>query len=313
MRITIHRALPGRRVGKSCRRPSRRLRNRRKCTRYVRRGTLTRRKLKAGSRRVAFSGRIGCTQAEGGQLPRHDLGHGRGEEPLEDAAHVLQGRAPVTDPRLGTEIGGYRIEAQIGRGGMGVVYRAEQLALGRQVALKLVAPELAEDPGFRERFQRESHLAASIEHPNVIPVHEAGEAEGTVFISMRYVEGTDLRALIRAAGPARSQQGGAPDRAGGRCPRRRPRQRPGPPRRKAGERADRQRGRCRSTHTSPTSASPSTPPSQGGAHPHRRMGWHRGLRGARTDQRGGRGRAQRRLRARLRVVPDAHGQRAVRT
>jgi serine/threonine protein kinase len=104
------------------------------------------------------------------------------------------------DPRIGTVIGGYRIEAGIGRGGMGVVYRAEQLRLGRRVALKLIAPELAEDPEFRERFERESRIAASIEHPNVIPVHEAGESDGVLFIVMRYVDGTDLRALLRDYG-----------------------------------------------------------------------------------------------------------------
>jgi serine/threonine protein kinase len=104
------------------------------------------------------------------------------------------------DPHIGTVIGGYRIEAGIGRGGMGVVYRAEQLGLGRQVAIKLIAPELAEDPDFRERFERESRLAASIEHPNVIPVHEAGEGDGALFIAMRYVDGTDLRAMLRSQG-----------------------------------------------------------------------------------------------------------------
>jgi serine/threonine protein kinase len=104
------------------------------------------------------------------------------------------------DPRIGTVIGGYRIEAGIGRGGMGVVYRAEQLGLGRQVAVKLIAPEFAEDPDFRQRFERESRLAASIEHPNVIPVHEAGEVDGVLYIAMRYVEGTDLRALLQGQG-----------------------------------------------------------------------------------------------------------------
>src|SRR5436190_20134388 len=82
---------------------------------------------------------------------------------------------------------------------MGVVYLAEQIRLRRHVALKLIAPELAEDDEFRRRFERESQLAASIDHPNVIPVYEAGEAEGVLFISMRYVEGHDLRAIIKAA------------------------------------------------------------------------------------------------------------------
>ena len=104
------------------------------------------------------------------------------------------------DPRVGTRLGNYRIDAQIGRGGMGVVYVAEQLGLGRRVAIKLIMPELAQDPGFRGRFQQESRLAASIDHPNVIPIYEAGEADGLLYISMRYVEGTDLRALIRRDG-----------------------------------------------------------------------------------------------------------------
>jgi serine/threonine protein kinase len=111
------------------------------------------------------------------------------------------------DSRIGSVIGGYRIDRELGRGGMGVVYCAEQARLGRLVALKLITPELAGDPDFRQRFERESRLAASIEHPNVIPVHEAGEADGVLYIVMRYVEGTDLRAMIRRQGrldPARA-------------------------------------------------------------------------------------------------------------
>ena len=83
-----------------------------------------------------------------------------------------------TDPRIGTELAGYRIERLLGRGGMGVVYLAQDLTLERRVALKLLAPELAEDERFRERFLRESRLAASIDHPNVIPIYEAGESDG---------------------------------------------------------------------------------------------------------------------------------------
>jgi serine/threonine protein kinase/uncharacterized RDD family membrane protein YckC len=100
----------------------------------------------------------------------------------------------------GQVVGGYRIDGVAGRGGMGVVYRATQLALDRTVALKLIAPEIAGDEGFRERFKRESRIAASIEHPNVIPVHEAGEADGLLFIAMRFVDGTDLRELLQRAG-----------------------------------------------------------------------------------------------------------------
>jgi hypothetical protein len=106
----------------------------------------------------------------------------------------------------GTTLGGYRIEQMAGRGGMGVVYRAEQLALGRQVALKVISPELAEDPDFRERFKHESRIAASIDHPNIIAVYEAGEVDGLLFLSMRYVEGTDLRGLIREGGRLSTQR-----------------------------------------------------------------------------------------------------------
>ena len=106
-----------------------------------------------------------------------------------------------TDPRIGTELGGYRIEAVIGRGGMGVVYRAEDLRLGRKVALKLLAPEMAANEGFRERFEIESRLAAAIDHPHIIPLYEAGDAEGLVFIVMRFVDGIDLKALLEREGP----------------------------------------------------------------------------------------------------------------
>src|SRR5919112_1224949 len=103
-------------------------------------------------------------------------------------------------PQLGDHVAGYRIERQLGRGGMGVVYLAEQVRLRRHVALKLITPDLAEDEEFRQRFERESQLAASIDHPNVIPVYEAGDADGALFISMRFVDGSDLRALIRNSG-----------------------------------------------------------------------------------------------------------------
>jgi len=104
------------------------------------------------------------------------------------------------DPRIGTELLGYRVEALLGRGGMSVVYRAEDLRLKRKVALKLLAPELAEDERFRERFLRESELAASLDHPHIVPVFEAGEVEGQLFIAMRYVAGIDLRTLLRREG-----------------------------------------------------------------------------------------------------------------
>jgi ABC-type branched-subunit amino acid transport system substrate-binding protein len=100
----------------------------------------------------------------------------------------------------GAAFAGYRIEEEVGRGGMGVVYRAIDTRLERPVALKLVAPELAEDQRFRERFLRESRLAASIDHGNVLPIYEAGEHEGRLFLAMRFVEGTDLKALLARQG-----------------------------------------------------------------------------------------------------------------
>jgi streptogramin lyase/predicted Ser/Thr protein kinase len=101
------------------------------------------------------------------------------------------------DPRIGAELLGYRIESVLGRGGMSVVYLAEDLRLRRRVALKLLAPRLAEDDAFRERFLEESQLAASLDHPNVVPIYAAGEAGDELYIAMRYVEGRDLKELIR--------------------------------------------------------------------------------------------------------------------
>jgi hypothetical protein len=99
---------------------------------------------------------------------------------------------------VGSDFVGYRIEELIGRGGMGVVYRAYDLRLRRIVALKLVAPALARDERFRERFGRESELVMSLEHPNVVPIYDAGEVDGRLYLAMRLVDGTDLRSLLRA-------------------------------------------------------------------------------------------------------------------
>ncbi len=106
-----------------------------------------------------------------------------------------------TELRPGTSFAGYRIESVLGRGGMGIVYLATDLRLERRVALKLVAPELAADPGFRERFLSEARLAASLDHSHVVPVYAAGETGGQLWIAMRYVEGTDLRSLLEREGP----------------------------------------------------------------------------------------------------------------
>ena len=103
------------------------------------------------------------------------------------------------DPAVGTMVAGYRIVAPVGRGGMGVVYRAEEVGLGgRPVALKLLPPALAGDPTFRERFLREMRVAAAIDHPNIVPVYRAGEERDRLYIAMRYVDALDLRRVLQA-------------------------------------------------------------------------------------------------------------------
>src|SRR3954447_15463057 len=120
------------------------------------------------------------------------------------AGVVVQPRLVHADLAPGTEIAGYRIQGLLGRGGMGVVYRAEHVHLGRLVALKLLPPGLSGD--FRERFIRESRLAASLSHPNVVTVHDAGEVDGTLYIAMHLVRGTDLRAQLRDEGPLEAEE-----------------------------------------------------------------------------------------------------------
>jgi serine/threonine-protein kinase len=100
----------------------------------------------------------------------------------------------------GDRLAGYLIQDRIGRGGMAVVYRALDLRLGRIVALKVLAPRLGEDHAFRQRFIRESRAAAGVDHPHIVPVFEAGEAAGMLFIVMRYVDHGDIRRLIEAQG-----------------------------------------------------------------------------------------------------------------
>ena len=108
---------------------------------------------------------------------------------------------------VGTTIAEYLVEELVGRGGMGEVYRARDERLERRVALKLLRPASRRRRGFRERLLRESRLAASLDHPNVVPVYEAGEADGRLSSPCGYVDGTDLRALLRREGalePARA-------------------------------------------------------------------------------------------------------------
>ena len=102
---------------------------------------------------------------------------------------------------VGSRIAGYRLDEETGRGGMAVVYRAYDTRLERPVALKVLAPELARDAAFRQRFIRESRTAAAVDHPNIIPIFEAGEAGGVLFIAMRFVYGRDVQSLINNGGP----------------------------------------------------------------------------------------------------------------
>src|SRR4051794_849080 len=101
---------------------------------------------------------------------------------------------------IGAELAGYRIEGLLGRGGMGFVFSAEHILLGRKAAIKTLLPELIGDVDFKERFIRESRVVASIDHPNIIPIYDAGEADGVAYIAMRYVQGCDLADLIGRQG-----------------------------------------------------------------------------------------------------------------
>lgn len=115
----------------------------------------------------------------------------------------------VRELHTGDDLAGYHIDAIVDRGGMGVVYRATHLRLKRVDALKVIAPDLAEEVEFRSRFERESQVAAQIDHPNVIPIYAAGEEDGLLYIAMRFVDGTDVRTVLRREGriePRRAAQ-----------------------------------------------------------------------------------------------------------
>src|SRR5205814_8252491 len=103
------------------------------------------------------------------------------------------------------EFAGYRVRAALGRGGMSVVYQAENLRLNSVIALKVLAPELAADDGFRARFLEESRIAASLNHPNVIPIYDMGSQDDLLYIAMRYVSGTDLPQMIKKRGRLQPQ------------------------------------------------------------------------------------------------------------
>jgi serine/threonine-protein kinase len=112
-----------------------------------------------------------------------------------------EGKAMGGVPQVGAEFAGYRIEGLLGRGGGGIVFLALDPRLQRRVALKILADEVSQDEYVRERFAREPRLAASIDHPHIIPIYEAGESDGSLFIAMRHVEGCDLGSLVNREGP----------------------------------------------------------------------------------------------------------------
>ena len=116
-----------------------------------------------------------------------------------EAVHALQLVPMAEDRRIGTELGGYRIVEPLGRGATSVVYRAEHVRLGRPAALKLLTPGFGE-ADFRDRFLRESQLAASLDHPSIVPVYDAGDEDGLLYIAMACVEGSDLKTLLAEDG-----------------------------------------------------------------------------------------------------------------
>src|SRR3954451_12200823 len=107
----------------------------------------------------------------------------------------------MTTLRPGDRLAEFEVISRLGDGGRGIVYLVRDVRLGRRVALKVIAPHLAPDPEFQERFAAEARSAAAIEHPNAVTIYSAGSADGHLFIAMRYIEGTDLRRLMAETGP----------------------------------------------------------------------------------------------------------------
>ena len=189
---------------------------------------------------------------------------------------------------------------------MGVVYRATQLDLGRPVAIKVIAADRARDPGLRTRFSLEARLAAAIDHPNLVPVHAAGEEDGRLYLVMRYVAGTDLHRALKRDGLPRPGPGGEGRLPGRRRAGRRARRRARAPRRQARQRPALRRARVPRRLRA-------EPPAGGrrADHRERRLDRHRRLHVARAPARGGVRRALGRLRARLRAVRGADRRAAV--
>jgi CHASE2 domain-containing sensor protein/predicted Ser/Thr protein kinase len=136
------------------------------------------------------------TRAAPAALPARAAPHAAG--PATAPATEYPVAADVEAPTLADEIAGFRLEEMIGRGGMGVVYRAVQPGLDRQVAVKVIAPAHAADPRYRERFAREARLAAALDHPNIVPVYTTGDDHGQLYLVMRYIDGVNLAERLRA-------------------------------------------------------------------------------------------------------------------
>ena len=143
--------------------------------------------------------------------------------------------SPPGGSRLGTRFGPYELNSLIGVGGMGEVYRAYDTIKERTVAVKVLRAEMAADPGYQERFRRESRMAARLQEPHVIPVHDFGDIDGVLYIDMRLVEGGSLKDELRANGPLAPDPGCVDHRAGGCRTGRRALGRPGASRHQAGE------------------------------------------------------------------------------
>jgi len=119
----------------------------------------------------------------------------------DDSSPARPGRRLSPYIPVGAKIGAYRVEAYLDRGGMASIYEATDLRLNRKVALKVLGHEVSENADFRQRFMRESRFAASLDHPNIVPIYEAGEDEGLLYIAMRYVRGGNLAELLKTGGP----------------------------------------------------------------------------------------------------------------
>ncbi len=148
-----------------------------------------------GKRRQAITGRPDHSRSEPSSLLRPDVGPSVTADELPSRSGEL---SAYLSP--GMRVGEYRIESFIGRGGMAFVYEATDLRLERHVALKVLAPELSQDAEFQQRFLRESRFAASLDHPNIVPIYEAGEASGLLYMAMRHVTGGDLSAFVEREG-----------------------------------------------------------------------------------------------------------------